>query len=105
MNSRFYGFNHNRNDAMKIEQILIYEQDNYYAFYPFCILHPSWELRVGALRIFEKYQKLFAELQDNFQNDTNEMLKFMGEIKDMMNLPEDQLVHAIRTRKFDNNKR
>ncbi|CAI4616949.1 BDN_1c_G0037060.mRNA.1.CDS.1 [Saccharomyces cerevisiae] len=53
----------------------------------------------------EKYQKLFAELQDNFQNDTNEMLKLMGEIKDMMNLPEDQLVHAIRTRKFDNNKR
>ncbi|QHS74980.1 Red1p [Saccharomyces paradoxus] len=62
------------------------------------------ELNTKILKeLSEKYQKLFSELQDNFQNDTNEMLKFMGEIKDMINLPEDQLVHAIRTRKFNNN--
>ena len=63
------------------------------------------ELNTKILKeLSEKYQKLFSELQDSFQNDTNEMLKFMGEIKDMINLPEDQLVHAIRTRKFSNSK-
>lgn len=48
----------------------------------------------------EKYQRLFLELQLSFQSDTEEMLKFMGEIKEMMNLPEDQLIHVIRDRKF-----
>lgn len=62
------------------------------------------ELNTRILReLSEKYQKLFSELQDSFQNDTNEMLKFMGEIKGMINLPEEQLIHAIRTRKFNNN--
>lgn len=48
----------------------------------------------------EKYQKLFQEIQTSFQNDTEEMFKFMGEIKDMLNLPEDQLILLIRNRKF-----
>lgn len=42
--------------------------DNYLTYYPFCILHPSWELRVGALRVFEKYQKLFPEAQIVFHS-------------------------------------
>ncbi|CAI4046618.1 hypothetical protein SKDZ_12G2940 [Saccharomyces kudriavzevii ZP591] len=64
------------------------------------------ELNTKILKeLSEKYQKLFSELQDSFQNDTNEMLKFMGEIKDMINLPEDQLIHAIRTRKFNSNEK
>lgn len=48
----------------------------------------------------EKYQKLFQEIQTSFQSDTEEMFKFMGEIKDMLNLPEDQLILLIRNRKF-----
>lgn len=46
-----------------------------------------------------KYQRLFQELQKNFQEDTEEMLKFVGEIKDMMKLPESELVALIKTRK------
>jgi UDP-N-acetylglucosamine diphosphorylase/glucosamine-1-phosphate N-acetyltransferase len=43
---------------VNIEQILIFE-DNLLDLYPFSLIHPNWELRVGALRVFEKYQKLF----------------------------------------------
>ncbi|AQZ16387.1 RED1 (YLR263W) [Zygosaccharomyces parabailii] len=48
----------------------------------------------------EKYQNLFLELQKNFQSDTEEMFRFVGEIKEMLNLPEDKLVQTIRSRKF-----
>lgn len=48
----------------------------------------------------EKYQNLFQEIQKSFQHDTEEMLKFMTEIKDLMNLPENELVRVIRNRKF-----
>lgn len=48
----------------------------------------------------EKYQNLFHELQMSFQNDTEEMFRFVGEIKEMLNLPEDILVQTIRSRKF-----
>lgn len=48
----------------------------------------------------EKYQKLFQELQKSFQSDTEEMLNFMAEIKDMMNLSEDELTQVIRNREF-----
>lgn len=45
-----------------------------------------------------KYQKLFQELQQSFHDDTEEMLKFVAEIKDMMRLPEEELITLIRTR-------
>lgn len=48
----------------------------------------------------EKYQNLFQQLQASFHNDTEEMFHFVGEIKDMLNLPEEELVRFIRTRKF-----
>lgn len=51
----------------------------------------------------EKYQKLFQGLQRSFQSDTEEMLKFMAEIGDMMNLPENELVQVIRNHKFGDN--
>lgn len=48
----------------------------------------------------EKYQNLFHELQKSFQNDTEDMFRFVGEIKDMLNLPEEKLIQAIRSREF-----
>ena len=48
----------------------------------------------------EKYQKLFSDLRLSFQSDTEEMFSFIGEIKHMLNLPEDKLTQAIRSRKF-----
>ncbi len=64
---------------MKIEQILIYEQDNFYTFYPFCVLHPVWELRVGALRIFEKYQRLFPSAQIIYHSNRQKHTDFFLE--------------------------
>ncbi|QLL35052.1 hypothetical protein HG536_0H04280 [Torulaspora globosa] len=46
-----------------------------------------------------KYQKLFQQLQKSFQEDTEEMLQFVAEIKDMMKLPENELLIQIKSRK------
>lgn len=48
---------------MKINNILLYEPNNTEDFYPFSVLHPIWEIRIGAFKIFEKYQFLFPESQ------------------------------------------
>ena len=44
---------------MKLDSIILFESKNNEDFYPFSVLHPVWEMRVGAMRIFEKYQKVF----------------------------------------------
>ncbi|QLQ82175.1 hypothetical protein HG537_0G04300 [Torulaspora globosa] len=46
-----------------------------------------------------KYQKLFQQLQKSFQDDTEEMLQFVAEIKDMMKLPEKELISQIKSRR------
>lgn len=45
-----------------------------------------------------KYRTLFAELQQNFQNDTEEMLSFIDQIKHMLKLPEPELVRLLKLR-------
>ncbi|MER3328634.1 MAG: putative sugar nucleotidyl transferase, partial [Candidatus Kapaibacterium sp.] len=44
---------------MKLDSIILFESNDNENFYPFSVLHPLWELRVGAMRIFEKYQRVF----------------------------------------------
>ncbi|PKL79782.1 MAG: hypothetical protein CVV25_06625 [Ignavibacteriae bacterium HGW-Ignavibacteriae-4] len=44
---------------MKLDSIILFESNDNENFYPFSVLHPVWELRVGAMRIFEKYQRVF----------------------------------------------
>jgi len=44
---------------MKLDSIILFESKVNENFYPFSVLHPVWELRVGAMRIFEKYQIVF----------------------------------------------
>lgn len=46
---------------MRIDQILLFEQDDADWLYPFSIMHCSWELRCGALRLFEKIEKQSPE--------------------------------------------
>jgi UDP-N-acetylglucosamine diphosphorylase/glucosamine-1-phosphate N-acetyltransferase len=46
---------------IKINQILILEPENITNYFPFSILHPLWELRVGCHRIFEKIKIEFPE--------------------------------------------
>ncbi|CDO96302.1 unnamed protein product [Kluyveromyces dobzhanskii CBS 2104] len=48
----------------------------------------------------EKYKTMFKELQFSFQNDVEKITGFVGEIKDMLHLPEDELVKLIRDKQF-----
>ena len=54
-----------------------------------------------CLELSQKYQNLFTKLQTSFEQDVTQMSQFMGEIKDLLHLPEDQLVNVIRHKKFD----
>jgi UDP-N-acetylglucosamine diphosphorylase/glucosamine-1-phosphate N-acetyltransferase len=47
---------------MKIEQIILFEQDDAEWLYPFSIMHCSWEMRSGALKLYEKVQKQFPDV-------------------------------------------
>ncbi len=44
---------------MNVEQILIFEPERVDNFYPFSVMHPAWELRCGAFRMFERVQRQF----------------------------------------------
>lgn len=46
---------------MDFDQIILFEPETYDNFYPFSAMHPVWELRCGALRLFEKPKKLFPK--------------------------------------------
>lgn len=61
---------------MKINNILLYEPRNTKDYYPFSILHPIWEVRVGAFRIFEKYQYLFPESKFHFAGRSDHLASF-----------------------------
>ncbi len=51
----------------EFKQILILENERIEDFYPFSILHCLWELRTGAIRQFERIQKLFSEAEIIFK--------------------------------------
>lgn len=46
-------------------------------FYPFSILHPLFELRCGALRIFEKWKRLVPEGKFTFLSESNKLNSFL----------------------------
>jgi UDP-N-acetylglucosamine diphosphorylase / glucose-1-phosphate thymidylyltransferase / UDP-N-acetylgalactosamine diphosphorylase / glucosamine-1-phosphate N-acetyltransferase / galactosamine-1-phosphate N-acetyltransferase len=46
---------------MKIEQIILFEQDDAEWLYPFSVMHCSWEIRCGCLKLFEKVQMDFPD--------------------------------------------
>lgn len=39
--------------------VILVSPDDTRAFFPFCVLHPIWEIRVGAFRLFEKIRASF----------------------------------------------
>jgi hypothetical protein len=47
-----------------------------------------------------KYETLFGELKDSFQNDVDEMCGFIQDVKGLLNLPEQQLIDYIKRKKF-----
>jgi len=46
---------------MKVDSILIFETERVESLYPFSVMHTAWEVRCGALRLFEKVKKYFPE--------------------------------------------
>lgn len=46
---------------MNPDYILLFENEYVNSLYPFSVLHLQWELRVGALRLFEKVAKQFPK--------------------------------------------
>ncbi len=44
---------------MKIEHLILVEPTRWHDYYPFSVMHPVWEIRVGILRLFEKFEKTF----------------------------------------------
>ncbi len=56
---------------MNLDNLLIFATENGHNYYPFSIMHPLWELRVGALRIFEKYQHEFPSTQFHYNSDND----------------------------------
>lgn len=59
---------------MQVDQILIYDNVDYQSFYPFSVMHPAWELRAGALRIFEKYKLLYPDANLCFYSENAKIL-------------------------------
>jgi len=61
---------------MKLDNLLIFATGNGHNYYPFSIMHPLWELRVGALRIFEKFQNEFPSTQFHYNADNDLLNSF-----------------------------
>lgn len=51
---------------MSLDSIILFDTEENDRFYPFSVLHPVWELRVGAKRIFEKYQAMYPNFNVSF---------------------------------------
>ncbi len=51
---------------MIIHNLLLFEPKDAINFYPFSILHPIWNLRIGKFKIFEKYARLFPNSKLNY---------------------------------------
>lgn len=51
---------------MSLNSIILFDTEENDRFYPFSVLHPVWELRVGAKRLFEKYQAQYPDVNISF---------------------------------------
>lgn len=63
---------------MKIENVVIVESSNYLDYYPFHLLHTIFEIRCGALRIFEKYIKIFEDSVLHFSGRQSQTESFLA---------------------------
>ncbi len=79
---------------MKVDSVLIFETENAESLYPFSILHPAWELRCGALRIYEKVEKRFPKAKIQFTGRPGHLASFKARfgIKDFEQKRENILI-------------
>lgn len=72
---------------MKLDSIILFESNDNENFYPFSVLHPVWEMRVGAMRIFEKYQRVFDTSSISFYSSNTLILESFLERFSLKNEP------------------
>ena len=83
---------------MKLDNLLIFSPESGHNYYPFSIMHPLWELRVGALRIFEKYQNAFPSTQLHFNSDNDILDSFLNRFNFQKNIIRSGNLLAIDAR-------
>ena len=62
---------------MKKFQIILLEPNNYNDFYPFSETHCIWEIRCGALRIYDKIKAIFPNANIAFQGRKTHITSFL----------------------------
>ncbi len=62
---------------MTINKVLLFEPENVDNFYPFNVLHPIWELRCGAFRLFEKYRRQLPDCSFAFKGREKHLNSFL----------------------------
>ena len=78
---------------MNIESILLFESERVDYLYPFSILHCAWEIRCGALMLFEKIQKQFPDARLIFKGRENHVKSFLARYEhDEQNLRKENIL-------------
>jgi len=70
---------------MSLSSIILFDSEENDRFYPFSVLHPVWELRVGAKRIFEKYQAQYTDVNITFSCTNSDKLNLFLKRFDLTN--------------------
>ncbi len=70
---------------MSLNSIILFDTEENDRFYPFSVLHPVWELRVGAKRIFEKYQAQYPGINITFSCANSDKLNSFLKRFDLQN--------------------
>src|SRR6185295_20101030 len=60
-----------------IDNIIIAESKSFHNFFPFSVLHPIWDLRVGALKIYERYFEEFSNSNISFCGRFDQLNTFL----------------------------
>lgn len=63
---------------MIIDSIILLESQRVDNLYPFSILHSGWELRCGALRLFEKLKRIFPDTRIIYNGRRNRLDSFLA---------------------------
>lgn len=66
---------------MKIDSIVLIEPKRVDLIYPFSIMHCTWEIRCGALRLFEKVQKEFPGAKLSFDGRKYHLASFLARMQ------------------------
>ena len=63
---------------MKIDSIFLFETDQAESLYPFSVMHTAWEVRCGALKLYEKVKKYYPESRLIFGGREQHLKSFLA---------------------------